>query len=379
LKALCAKATALRNGVSCDASLPGPGKSLSALQFGGFNLHVDIKFSDGVTWIARFRLLKINRPHTEKINFDRLSEVAVYSHLKQTTIPVPTVYDFADDGNPNNVVGVGYILMKKLPGHPMDWSEASTKQKRHIFRQLKDFYLQIEKIPLKRIGRPLLPNDKNPGHGTQVGLSFFDYDEQSRCIPRGPFSTASEWYQACLNHRKGLILSGEIASCAPDDAIMVNRYLSDNISRVVDSSTASGPFYLKHPDSRDCNFLVDNDFNITGIIDWELASFVPRKSAFQCPLFMMDMDAVFGKGQPAISEDEELFAQEFEKAGRPDMARTIREAKKQQVFELSMYADPHMRDQFDALFAAAWRAIEGSGKPFTWDGWKKANRHRYLM
>jgi Ser/Thr protein kinase RdoA (MazF antagonist) len=96
---------------------------------------VDIKFSDGVVWIARFRLLKINRPLiTEKINFDRASEVAVYRHLNQRAIPVPSVYDFAYDGDQNNPVGVGYILLEKLPGHPMDWSEASIEQKSHVLR-----------------------------------------------------------------------------------------------------------------------------------------------------------------------------------------------------------------------------------------------------
>lgn len=141
ISALCARASLLRNGVICSASLPQEHESLEGLQFGGFNLHVDIKFDDGIVWVARFRVLKVNHPSIEKVNFDRLSEVSVYRLLRQTIIPVPAVYDFALDGSEDNSIGVGYILLQKLTGRPMNWGEASTEQKNRIFRQLRDIYV----------------------------------------------------------------------------------------------------------------------------------------------------------------------------------------------------------------------------------------------
>ena len=194
ITALCTRASLLRNGMNCSVWLPREHECLKSLDFGGFNLHVDIKFNDGIVWIARFRLLKINRPSIGKINFDRLSEVAVYSRLRQTTIPVPVVYDFALDGNVDNPVGMGYILLQKLSGHQMDWNDASTEQKNRIFRQLRDTYLEIEKIPQPSIGRPIFTG--NQTHDIQVGPNFFEYDATGSVFRRGPFSTSSEWYKA---------------------------------------------------------------------------------------------------------------------------------------------------------------------------------------
>ena len=351
----------------CSAWLPKEHDSLEGLNFGGFNLHVDIKFDDGIVWIARFRMLKINRPSVEKINFDRLSEVATYRYLRETTIPVPAVYDFALDGSKDNPVGVGYILLQKLSGRTMVWSEASTEQKNRIFHQLRDIYLEIEKIPKPSIGRPIVSND--PAHDVHVGASFFEYDANGRCIPRGPFPTSFEWYKANINHRRDLILSGEIATRAPLDALLVNRYLFDQVPRVVDPQYSSASFFLKHIDTRDCNFLVDDEHTITGIIDWELALFAPKDSAFQSPLFMVDVRTLYS-GRPSTSLDEEKFAEEFEKVERLDIASIIRNAGKSRCFEFSIYADPHNEDDFQSLFAAAWRSIEGARTEFSWIAWK---------
>jgi hypothetical protein len=366
ISALCARASLLRNGVDCFASLPQEHESLKGLQFGGFNLHVDLKFDDGIVWVARFRLLKVNRPSVAKVNFDRLSEVSVYRLLRQTTIPVPAVYDFALDGSEDNPVGAGYILLQKLAGRPMNWTEASTEQKNYIFRQLRDIYLEIEKIPQISIGRPTISD--NQAHDIHVGPSFFEYDANRRSIPRGPFPTSFEWYKASINHRRDLILGGEIAVRDRSDALLVNSYLFNCIHRVVDPIYSSNTF-LKHVDSRDCNFLIDHEYTITGIIDWELAFFAPKDSAFQSPLFMVDVRALYS-GRPSISLDEEKFAREFEMVGRTDIANLIRNATKSRCFEFSIYTDPYKRDDFESLFAGAWRAIEGEEKEFSWTNWK---------
>jgi hypothetical protein len=146
LEALCQLASSLRNDVKCNASFPTDDQSLRGLEYGGMNLHVDVKFEDGKTWIARFRLLRINRPPTEKVNLDRMCEVAVYQCLRGTSIPTPKVFAYGLDDDLDNPVGVGYILMEKVSGHPMDWSQATTAQKLHVFRQMKDIYLQLELV-----------------------------------------------------------------------------------------------------------------------------------------------------------------------------------------------------------------------------------------
>ena len=374
ITALCRRASFLRNGVFCSASLPGEHDSLKELHFGGFNLHVDIKFDDGVVWLARFRLLKINCPPPEKVDFDRLSEVATYRLLRNTNIPVPSVHDFALDRDQDNPVGVGYILLEKLSGQPMNWSQATTEQKNHVFRQLRDVYLEIEKIPRSSVGRPVLCNNKT--ETVHVGACFFDYDANGRCIPHGPFSSCFEWYDACIKHRRELIMTGEIAGRRRYDAFLVNRYLHDNVFHVLDTPSTPEPFFLKHVDTRDCNFLVDNDYTITGIIDWELAFFAPKDTAFQCPLFMVDVEKLYG-GYPTTGPDEELFAREFDQVDRHDIANIVRNGRKYRSVEFSLYTDTHNREDFEGLFAGAWRVIEDTEKEFSFDTWKKVAQAQY--
>lgn len=139
-------ATRSRSGITRTCSLLMDNESLRGLQFGGFNLRVDVTFEDRVVWIARFRLFKINLPSDEKVNFDQVSEVATYRLQQKISIPVPIIHDFAQDGEVNNSVRVGYNLMEKLLRKPMNWYVATIDQKQHVFLQLWDIYLEIEKI-----------------------------------------------------------------------------------------------------------------------------------------------------------------------------------------------------------------------------------------
>jgi hypothetical protein len=120
----------------------------------------------------------------------------------------------------------------------------------------------------------------------RAGPAFFDYDEGEKCIPRGLFGGSTEWYAACLEQHRQLICNGELAASSRSDALLANRYLPSQLPHLAFTSDAK--FYLKHVDSRDVNFLVDDDYNITGMIDWEMCIFAPKESAFQCPLFVVD-------------------------------------------------------------------------------------------
>jgi hypothetical protein len=165
-------------------TLPLPTENLVGLNFGGFNLHVDIKFNDAIVWLARFRLLQINRPCPETV------EAATYRLLRNASIPVPRVFYHAPDGDSNDV-GAGYISGEKLPGRPMEWFNASEQPKAHFIDQLADIYIQLEKVQQPYIGGPVFKNVENET-GVVVELAFFDYDVDSSCVPYEPFSTSIE-------------------------------------------------------------------------------------------------------------------------------------------------------------------------------------------
>ncbi|PVH90461.1 hypothetical protein DM02DRAFT_665053 [Periconia macrospinosa] len=112
-------------GIKCTVSLPAPYQAYLNMDIiGGRNYHGSIVFEDGKAWLARFRLPNHNAPLVEERNFDRCSEFSTYRFLAEADVPVPRVYDYANDEDLTNAVGAGYILVEKLAGKPLAWHEA---------------------------------------------------------------------------------------------------------------------------------------------------------------------------------------------------------------------------------------------------------------
>lgn len=112
LDALLALASHLRDGIPCTAK---KNKKPSA---GCLNWVVFLTFADGVQWV--FRSPKFDAQLSDEAMEKQIaSEVATMKYLKNNTVvPVPEVCSFSP--TTDNVVGVPYILMSKIPGHALD-------------------------------------------------------------------------------------------------------------------------------------------------------------------------------------------------------------------------------------------------------------------
>ncbi|KAF8250678.1 hypothetical protein K440DRAFT_639182 [Wilcoxina mikolae CBS 423.85] len=202
-----------------------------------------------------------------------------------------------------------------------------------------------------------------------VGPAFFDYDSDGNLIPVGPFSHSNDYYTALIKHRIDLIKTREIAVSAPVDMYLVYKTLLDHLP-----PNDPGPFFLRHVDSRDANFLVDDGFYITGIIDWELAMIVPKSSAFQSPLLMYNLRELYHEEIYTPSEDENLFAQILRENGRDDLA-TLAAQKMDFRVDQCIETDPH-DPNFRKLFPGWWKAVKGV-ETFYWDCWYKEALEMY--
>ncbi|KAG6121850.1 hypothetical protein E4U14_001006 [Claviceps sp. LM454 group G7] len=230
---------------------------------GGRNYHGSIVFEDGKAWLARFRLPNHNAPPVEERNFD-----------------LPRVYDYgdADDEDPSNAVGAGYILVERLAGKPLAWHEADQRQKEKFMRQLADIYTHLEKHPLGAIGR-LQPSSSSAGQ-SEVGPAFFDYDSSGRTVPFGPFDNTDDYYKALIQQKIDLIKTGEIASSAPLDQYLIWSYVA-----IV---TAKG-------------------------------------AAFQSPLLLYNLGELYHEGLSTPSEDEKRLAKilQEETSGRDEVGQAL--------------------------------------------------------
>jgi hypothetical protein len=118
---LFVRASQVCSGTNVPCAIDLSPKNLSAMM-GGQNCHAEVVFADGVVWLARFRLSSPVSPPLEVRDYVLRSEAAAIEFLQRhTRIPSTRVFDWARKSDPANTVGVGYILMEKLYGTPLDW------------------------------------------------------------------------------------------------------------------------------------------------------------------------------------------------------------------------------------------------------------------
>ncbi|CAG8889968.1 unnamed protein product [Penicillium egyptiacum] len=125
-------------------------------------------------------------------------------------------------------------------------------------------------------------------------------------------------------------------------------------------------------DDKGDHILVDEDYNITGIIDWTFARLVPIYEAFGPSLLTAEMSDIYesnagrSRGDTMLAEavqtkSKHLHLVRF--AGGPDLVRRF-------SFGLGMGMDISW-DEAVALFRGIMSTAEGSSLEFDWDVWRQ--------
>lgn len=124
----------------------------------------------------------------------------------------------------------------------------------------------------------------------------------------GPFSSPREYLPASIQLTLDLIMREECYSHRVIDAFLIHRFLLDSASMIL---SCHGPddkrFYLKHADDKGDHIHVDEDYNITGIVDWEWVHTDSKSVAFNSPVMRLPV-AGFYDGANQLGEDELIFA-----------------------------------------------------------------------
>jgi hypothetical protein len=333
---------------------------------GGQNCHVDVEFEDGTVWLARIRLDDPLLPPKPTQMHIFTSEVATLRFLEKTAVPAPKVYTYAAESGPN-LVGASYVLMEKLPGAPLRWDKATFGQRRKVMSQLADIFLELEKFPFSTSGSLCLSHDVSIVSGFAQS-SLFSSPEQTL----GPFESVESSLRAMILQQQDQIVNEELSSLAVDNYLS-HCWRHDMIAHVGTHCHEMGSgFFLKHFDDKGDHILVDTDFNITGMIDWEFASAEPKALAFSTPCMLWPVGD-FYNGKNELSAEEIEFAKIFEARDREDIGKIVRESRKMQRFTF-FNGGGISRDlgEFQALFTglrAAWaRKDEQLG---SYEDWKR--------
>lgn len=115
-----------------------------------------------------------------------------------------------------------------------------------------------------------------------------------------------------------LVADGQICTDFPKEAFLFYNLLKVDAATAL-SSQGEG-FFLKHVDDKGDHLLVDEDFNITGIIDWQFACVVPAREAFGPSLVSADLAQLYSR-HSGLSNGDRIVASRLRSRGFDELAR----------------------------------------------------------
>ena len=159
------------------------------------------------------------------------SEVATLKFLERTGVPSPRIYDFALEGRPGNLVGVGYMLQEKMAGRSCEWSLASAEQKANLLEDLAGVFVELSAHPFDSMGSPVLR--PSFGIGPYARESLIDVDRSSTVMRTlGPFASLRNCHTAEINLILDLIRRREMYAQQPVDAYLIHLFLLELVPRI---------------------------------------------------------------------------------------------------------------------------------------------------
>ncbi|PWY77745.1 hypothetical protein BO83DRAFT_406829 [Aspergillus eucalypticola CBS 122712] len=315
VQALCRTASSLRQDIACTCN---PDQHPAS---GSFNWAVFLTFEDGVQWVLR-------SPHTNGAELSMElssklleSEAATMKYVQQNSdIPVPTVHLYR--ANAENEIGIPFILMSKASGWPLEkaWKNPESDKpvlaaslKAKVLRQLGETTYKLSQLRFSRIGS-LFERDGLVPVEECLSRGHILHDRYSlEGVARGPFISEEHYIEPTCKHAEVLQLSHHCFTApipSREDYESHDQYLEAcdlwndfvTVGKKLDSSdnrldyivaahalrelipawrsqlpnTDSHLFPLCHADLSVNNIYVDDDFNITCIIDWAFSTTVPE-------------------------------------------------------------------------------------------------------
>ena len=290
--ALCLHASSLNSNEPCTLD--------AQIAMGGRNVVRILDFANGAQWMARIRRPPIDQEASRVLQ----REVDCIKLVKELSrVPVPEIYGYSADAN---LIGAPFILMESLKGNAaVDLNDRliHPEHKASFYRSLAQYQTEISSITFPKIGFPI----RNPDGTYDVGP-----------LPRlgGPFSTATEYLQAWAKHTPfygGTDELKEMCGVYGDEILSGVLAFPQKVSELVDRIAVRdhGPFPLIHSDFFHSNIIVDDNWKVLGVIDWEYAQSAPWETV-EFPLTLSIcprlIDAPWNYDENGVAKDEDTRA-----------------------------------------------------------------------
>ncbi|KAI2641414.1 kinase-like protein [Hypomontagnella submonticulosa] len=192
---------------------------------------------------------------------------------RNTAIPVPKVYHY--DTTDSNPIGAPYLCMSFVPGTTVShvWFENPDAISReefrlNVLRSLSKVMAQFSCFTFDKMGSIMDEEDSSSSLAPCYHWHNND-DGTTQVISSGPFDSASAYVQTHFEETSKKN-EWDKAESKVLESIMPSSAIHD--------STVG--FVLRPPDLDSQNVMVDEQGNVTGLIDWDLAHTMPRSMGY---------------------------------------------------------------------------------------------------
>ncbi|KAI0096980.1 hypothetical protein GGR51DRAFT_578541 [Nemania sp. FL0031] len=350
-KALLSYASSLRGNQLCTVS--------HEFSVGSFNLVRKIQFDDGVEWIVRLRMPPMpdrgsstaSPPARKRMRLDMQSELATMEFVRQNTdIPIPRVHAY--DLNDQNAIGCPFSIIEYVNGntaeevsrtYPGEHEGIPAQFEEKFWRQVAKITVQLASIRLPKIGSIIRDGSDSFAAGPLVETGSGPYDSAAEFYADYPLALSKRLGEQPVSGQGELIQAfHSLAASFPSP-----------VARVGDGS-AEG-FGLANYDLNPNNILVDREFNVLAVIDWDSVVSVPDAALYRFPFLMGVSCAVPGvvDTHPAVMRREQLgrrFAEIVEEVGREQARKDCGGANKWPTHVLT-------KSRFFSKEAVAFRSL----------------------
>jgi len=172
---------------------------------------------------------------------------------------------------------------------PIIWEGMDTTAKEMIYEQLADIYMQLRSQSFDRVGALTLDNCNRwtlSNRPLTRPLASLQRDGiEVRMAPY--YKSASEYFTAYFDHHRRRYIEQPNSIYDVSDAREKYAGLSlfeELIPRFIARQYNEGPFVLCHGDFHQPNLLVNDDFEIVAVLDWEWSCVIPIQVACLPPL-----------------------------------------------------------------------------------------------
>ncbi|KAI9890637.1 MAG: hypothetical protein M1814_003835 [Vezdaea aestivalis] len=301
---ICELASFHSAGRACRIFAPPDSGSYKVCFFVTFAA-ADRDAESGQRWVVRFPMPSVHDP-VGKLK----SEIATMRYIKEkTTIPIPSVHGYGfgrgidingGEDHAGNPTGLPFIILDYVDGErlrPLEIPKLPEEKSQRFYDQLVAILTQLRRQEFPCIGSLTL--DSHQGSWIIGNPQLIDLNDQhtynlspSRIINR-TFGSTIEYvfalYQLLYNSfhkQRNSVYDEEDAR----EKVYALEQFKGILWGWIKEECNYGPFVLMHGDLRPSNILIDSDYNILAIIDWEWSRIVPVQ-LFLPPTWLTGCDA----------------------------------------------------------------------------------------